>query len=74
MVQKLKSAASAATKGMVYFMKDESHYLAIANELSSTVSLYRLKQNCMAVKLTSLKVGSFIVNLKSFTTLSCLHS
>jgi len=48
-----------APEGMVHFEQDKSHYLAIANELSSTVSIYKLRENGSAGKLASLKVGSF---------------
>ncbi len=49
-----------APEGMVTFVQDSKHYLAIANELSSTVSIYRLANvTGKATKITSLKVGGF---------------
>lgn len=53
------SSGDLAPEGMVYFMQNKTHYLAIANELSSTVSLYQLQQSGKATKLASLTVGSF---------------
>ena len=44
---------------MVHFVQNEQHFLAIANELSSTVSLYRLGNDGRAEKTSSLQIGSF---------------
>lgn len=52
-------AGDLAPEGMVTFKQDDKNYLAIANELSSTISLYELSTNGKAKKLNSLKVGSF---------------
>lgn len=46
-------------EGMVTFSQGNSHYLAIANELSSTVSIYQLDKNGSAKQLASLQTGSF---------------
>ncbi len=53
------NSGDLAPEGMVTFLQDGRHYLAIANELSSTISLYRLTKNGRAAKITSLKVGTF---------------
>jgi DNA-binding beta-propeller fold protein YncE len=52
-------AGDLAPEGMVTFQQDNSNYLAIANELSSTVALFELANNGTVTKLISLKVGSF---------------
>lgn len=48
-----------APEGMTTFIQDGRHFLAIANELSSTVALYRIVPNGKVAKVDSLKVGSF---------------
>lgn len=48
-----------APEGMVAFKQDGADYLAIANELSGTVAVYRLAANGKADKLASIKVGGF---------------
>lgn len=53
------ASGDLAPEGMVHFVQEDNHYLAIANELSSTVSLYRLQHDGRAAKLSSLQVGSF---------------
>ena len=52
-------AGDLAPEGMVAFEQDGNHYLAVANELSSTVALYELSSTGSATKLTSLSTGSF---------------
>ena len=53
-------AGDLAPEGMVAFTQNNKHYLAIANELSSTVSIYQLANlTGKATKLASLKVGGF---------------
>lgn len=52
-------AGDLAPEGMVTFTQDGSYYLAIANELSSTVALYQLAADGKVTKLNSLKVGTF---------------
>ena len=53
------ASGDLASEGMVHFVQNKIHYLAIANELSSSVSLYQLQQSGEATKLASLKMGSF---------------
>jgi DNA-binding beta-propeller fold protein YncE len=53
------NSGDLAPEGMITFIQDGKHYLAIANELSSTISLYKLAVTGRAVKITSLKVGGF---------------
>ncbi len=53
------ASGDLAPEGMVSFHQNGQHYLAIANELSSTVSLYTLAENGKAKKLSSMKTGSF---------------
>lgn len=48
-----------APEGMTTFIQDGQNYLAIANELSSTISLYRITNNGRVAKVDSLKVGTF---------------
>lgn len=52
-------AGDLAPEGMVTFEQDGAYYLAIANELSSTVALYELADTGAATKLTSLSTGDF---------------
>lgn len=52
-------AGDLAPEGSVTFKQDGQNYLAVANELSSTLSIYRLSKNGTMNKLSSLKVGSF---------------
>ncbi len=53
------AAGDLAPEGMVTFEQDGSHYLAVANELSSTLSVFELATDGTVTKLTSLNVGSF---------------
>ena len=53
------AAGDLAPEGMVTFAQDNKNYLAIANELSSTVAIYELAADGKATKLDSLNVGSF---------------
>lgn len=53
------AAGDLAPEGMVTFTQDEKHYLAVANELSSTLGLYELAQDGTATHLTSLELGGF---------------
>ncbi len=53
------SSGDLAPEGMVSFNQNGNHYLAIANELSSTVAIYSLGQDGKAVKLSSLALGMF---------------
>jgi len=53
------ASGDLAPEGMVHFVQEEQHFLAIANELSSTVSLYRLEKDGRAEKISSLQIGSF---------------
>ncbi|THB80566.1 MAG: alkaline phosphatase [Desulfobacteraceae bacterium] len=48
-----------APEGMVAFVQDKKHYLAVANELSGTIAVYQLANDGRAKKLDSLNVGSF---------------
>ena len=48
-----------APEGSVTFKQCGRHYLAVANELSSTLSIYRLSKKGKMRKVSSLKVGSF---------------
>lgn len=52
-------AGDLAPEGMVTFTQDSKNYLAIANELSSTIAIYELASDGRATKLSSLNVGSF---------------
>ncbi len=52
-------AGDLAPEGTVTFMQNNNHYLAVANELSSTVSLYSLASTGIMYKLASLQVGTF---------------
>ncbi|SDT94397.1 choice-of-anchor I domain-containing protein [Desulfobacula phenolica] len=51
-----------APEGMSVFVQDKKHYLAIANELSGSISIYRLLNTGIAKKLASLNIGSFDAN------------
>jgi len=53
------SSGDLEPEGMVTFSQDSNHYLAIANELSSTVSIYQLDKNGKAKQLASLQTGTF---------------
>jgi DNA-binding beta-propeller fold protein YncE len=48
-----------APEGSVTFEQDGKHYLAVANELSSTLSVYALANNGIMSKVSSIKVGAF---------------
>jgi len=52
-------AGDLAPEGMVTFTQDGADYLAVANELSSTVALYELAADGRVTKLDSLQVGGF---------------
>lgn len=52
-------AGDLAPEGMVTFAQNDSNYLAVANELSSTVALFEIRKNGSVNKLKSLKVGNF---------------
>lgn len=52
-------AGDLAPEGMAAFEQEGNAYLAVANELSSTVALFQISQSGTVSKLTSLKVGSF---------------
>lgn len=52
-------AGDLAPEGSVTFKQDGKNYLAVANELSSTLSIYLLSTNGTMTKLSSLKVGDF---------------
>jgi DNA-binding beta-propeller fold protein YncE len=52
-------AGDLAPEGMVTFAQNGKHYLAVANELSSSVAIFELADDGKASKLTSLTVGSF---------------
>lgn len=52
-------AGDLAPEGMAAFEQDGAHYLAIANELSSTVAIYELAAAGTATKLASLSMGGF---------------
>lgn len=53
------ASGDLAPEGMVTFEQDGKHYLAVANELSSTISLYSLGLDGKAEKTASLQTGSF---------------
>jgi DNA-binding beta-propeller fold protein YncE len=54
------AAGDLAPEGMVAFEQDDKHYLAIANELSSTLALYELSTDGTASRLgASLALGDF---------------
>jgi|GEM_PF-2674282 len=53
------AAGDLAPEGMVAFEQDSKHYLAVANELSSTLALYELATDGRATKLISLSLGGF---------------
>ena len=53
------NSGDLAPEGMVSFRQNNKYYLAIANELSSTVAIYQLGHDGKAVKLSVLKIGSF---------------
>lgn len=48
-----------APEGMVTFQQGSEHYLAVANEMSGTISIYQLADDGKAQKMSSLPVGSF---------------
>lgn len=48
-----------APEGMVAFEQDKKHFLAVANELSGTISIYQLGDDGRAEKLSTLQLGSF---------------
>ncbi|WP_136798872.1 choice-of-anchor I domain-containing protein [Desulfosediminicola ganghwensis] len=48
-----------APEGMVTFVQNQKHYLAIANELSGTVAIYQLAADGDATRLASLGIGTF---------------
>jgi len=48
-----------APEGSVTFKQNGQNYLAVANELSSTLSIYSLSTNGKMQKISSLKVGNF---------------
>jgi hypothetical protein len=52
-------AGDLAPEGMVTFKQGNANYLAVANELSSTVAIFQLADTGTVTKLLSLKVGSF---------------
>ena len=52
-------AGDLAPEGMVAFEQDAKHYLAVANELSSTLALYELATDGRATKLISINLGGF---------------
>ena len=53
------AAGDLAPEGMVTFEQGDAHYLAVANELSSTVAIFEIANTGLVNKLTSLTVGSF---------------
>lgn len=53
------AAGDLAPEGMVAFEQDSKHYLAVANELSSTLALYELATDGRATKLISINLGGF---------------
>ena len=57
---KAPGESDIAPEGMVTFEQDNKYYLAVANEGSSTVSLYRLNATTgEATKMDSVQVGTF---------------
>ena len=56
---KPSEAGDLAPEGMKVFTQDDSTYLAIANELSSTLAIYALAEDGKATKMSSLSVGTF---------------
>lgn len=52
-------AGDLAPEGMMAFEQDGKHYLAVANELSSTLAIYELASDGKATKQSSLVVGTF---------------
>lgn len=52
-------AGDLAPEGMAAFEQDGVYYLAVANELSSTVALYSLSTDGSATRLNSLSTGNF---------------
>ena len=52
-------AGDLAPEGSVTFEQGGKHYLAAANELSSTLAIYQLADNGMMNKLASIQVGTF---------------
>ncbi|WP_051227490.1 choice-of-anchor I family protein [Oceanospirillum beijerinckii] len=57
--QKPEQAGDLEPEGMVNFQQDGKHYLAVANEMSATVSLYQLAGTGAITKLSTVKLGSF---------------
>ncbi|MFL0797976.1 MAG: hypothetical protein K6L73_10870 [Cellvibrionaceae bacterium] len=53
------TAGDLAPEGMVTFEQDGSHYLVVANELSSSLSVFELATDGTVTKLASLSVGAF---------------
>jgi DNA-binding beta-propeller fold protein YncE len=53
------ASGDLAPEGMVSFQQEGKHYLAIANEMSSSVAIYGLQNNGKAQKLASLIIGTF---------------
>lgn len=53
------AAGDLAPEGMIAFEQDGGNYLAVANELSSTLAIFALADDGTVTKLTSLSVGSF---------------
>lgn len=52
-------AGDLAPEGMVTFAKENNHYLAVANELSGTVSVFELAKDGHVKKLDTLTIGTF---------------
>lgn len=52
-------AGDLEPEGMVTFKQGNHHYLAVANEMSATVSLYQLSDQGRLNKLSSVTLGSF---------------
>jgi DNA-binding beta-propeller fold protein YncE len=52
-------AGDLAPEGMVAFEQNGGHYLAVAHELSSTVSLFELRSSGRASKVAQVMVGNF---------------
>lgn len=57
--KKPEQAGDLEPEGMVNFQQDGKHFLAVANEMSATVSLYQLAGTGAMTKLSTIKLGSF---------------